>query len=45
VIDEKFSDEFNYYNLSFDKPVAIYATNNGGLLITEWGRSHKLQIF
>ncbi len=43
-INEKCSDEFNY-NISFDKPVAIYATNNGGLLITEWGRSHKLQIF
>ncbi len=42
-MNEKCSDEFNY-NISFDKPVAIYSTNNGGLLITEWGRSHKLQI-
>ena len=43
-INEKCSDEFNY-NISFDKPVAIFATHNGGLLITEWGRSQKLQIF
>ncbi len=43
-INEKCSEEFNY-KISFDKPVAIYATQIGGLLITEWGRSHKLQIF
>ena len=43
-ISEKCSEEFNY-KINFDKPVAIFATQIGGLLITEWGRSHRLQIF
>lgn len=43
-ISEKSSAEFNY-PINFDRPVAIYATQIGGLLITEWGRSHRLQIF
>ncbi len=44
VINETCSDEFGR-NIAFDRPVAICATSNGGLLITEWGRSHRVQIF
>jgi DNA-binding beta-propeller fold protein YncE len=44
VINETCSNEFGK-NIGFDRPVAICATSNGGLIITEWGRSHKVQIF
>lgn len=43
-INESCSEELNF-PVYFDKPVAIATTPNGGLVVTEWGRSHKLQIF